>query len=160
APGQIYHPQTWSLPVFRRCRSVVRGPAKSLMKARARGAAAGPSSCVSSSTWAGVHLLTVHTAIRALIWLSSSTRGSSAVSASARFIVSPELIGVASPEGRAADLEGVGDVLGASASVQGLCDKPSDLGVAALACLPEFSKRPLGHSFRTYYRVAGALTGF
>jgi hypothetical protein len=31
--------------------------------------------------------------------------------------------------------------------MQGLRDKPSDLSVAALACLPEFSKSPLGHSF-------------
>jgi len=33
--------------------------------------------------------------------------------------------------------------------MQGLGDKLSDLGVAAFACLLEFSKSPLGHSFRT-----------
>jgi hypothetical protein len=67
-----------------------------------------------------------------------------------RFIFSPELIGIPSPEGRAADLEGVGDVLRASTAMQGLCDKPSDLSVAALARLPEFSKSPLGHNSPTY----------
>lgn len=63
-----------------------------------------------------------------------------------RFMFSSELIGIPSPERRAADLEGVGDVLRASPAMQGLCDEPSDLSVAALACLPEFSKSQLRHN--------------
>jgi hypothetical protein len=42
------------------------------------------------------------------------------------------------------------DVLRTRAAVQGLSDEPSDLGVAELVCVPEFSQSPQGHTGRTY----------
>ena len=86
-------------------------------------------------------------------------RGPSWLASPSQFIVSSELIGIPTPEGRAADPEGVGDVLRASTAVQGLGDELSDLGVAALACLPEFSKRPLRHNSPIAAAV-GPLTNF
>jgi hypothetical protein len=77
-----------------------------------------------------------------------------------RFIFSPERIGIPSPEGRAADLEGVGDVLRASTAMQGLRDKPSDLSVAALACLPEFSNSPLGLNLSYLLPCRGSANQF
>ena len=75
-------------------------------------------------------------------------------------IVSAKLVPIPTPERRATDLQRVGDVLRASATAQRLRDELSELGIAVLACLPKFSKSPLGHNSPTSYRLCECSTRF